>query len=293
MSPTLSIPSRPLPYAKMNGIGNSILVVDLRRGGSIDGATAQALGRIEGCGFDQLMAIEPPRRPDAAAFVAIYNADGSQAGACGNGTRCVAWVLLEGTPESRVVVETRTGLLDCERTGDRRFTVDMGQPALAWHDIPLRHAVDDTRAFPLEPLVAAMEALGPASAVSMGNPHVVFWFAADRPVPDLGLLGPLLETHPMFPDRANVSFARAEGPDAILLDVWERGAGLTRACGSAACASLVSGVRTGRTARRAIVRLPGGSLDLAWREDDHVLMSGPVELEHRGRLDLVGLERLA
>jgi diaminopimelate epimerase len=271
----------------MNGIGNAILVVDLRAGGSLDGAAARAIGRGRDLSFDQLMAIEPPRSGKAEAYVTIYNADGSVAGACGNGTRCVAWFLLEGTDRTHTVVETQAGLLACERTGPLAFTVDMGPPALGWRDIPLRDPVADTSAFPLTPHEPWMDALGPASAVSMGNPHAVFWLAPEAPQPDLGRIGPVLEHHPMFPDRANISFARALAPDAVELAVWERGAGPTLACGSAACATLVSGVRTGRLARRAAIHLPGGTLAIEWREGDgHVLMSGSVELERRGCLDL-------
>ena len=280
------IPTRPVPYAKMNGIGNAILVVDLRGGGTLDEATARAASGIDGCAFDQLMAIMDPRRGETAAFVAIFNTDGSRAGACGNGTRCVAWYLLEATSHPDVVVETEAGLLACERTGASTFTVDMGPPRLGWHDVPLRDAVEDTRAFALEPHAAWMDVLGPASAVGMGNPHVVFWLPPGKPLPDLRRLGPALEHHPMFPQRANVSFARAMARDAVALDVWERGAGMTLACGSAACATLVSGVRTGRTDRTAAITLPGGMLEITWRErDGHVLMSGPVQLEHRGLLD--------
>ena len=285
--PAAHPPVRTVPYAKMNGIGNAILVVDLRGGGDIASDTARALGTIEGCAFDQLMAIKDPRHPDTAASITIFNSDGSRAGACGNGTRCVAWYLLQDSAADRVLVATDAGRLVCDRIDPWHFTVDMGTPALGWHDIPLRDAVQDTRAFALHPHAGWMDTLGPASAVGMGNPHVVFWLPPEAPLPDLAHLGPALEHHPMFPDRVNVSFARTLARDAIALDVWERGAGLTLACGSAACAALVSGARTGRTAREASVRLPGGSLSMAWREsDDHVLMSGAVALEHRGTIDL-------
>ena len=168
----------------------------MRGGATLDAPAAKALGRIEGLGFDQLMAIGEARRPGGPPTVAIFNTDGSRAGACGNGTRCVAWFLLEGGAEEQVVVETDAGLLACERIGPLTFTVDMGPPALGWHAIPLRDAVEDTRAFALHPHAAWMDALGPASAVSMGNPHAVFWLAADAPVPDLPHLGPALGTPP-------------------------------------------------------------------------------------------------
>ena len=274
-----------VPFAKMNGIGNEILVVDLRGGLALDDATARQIGTDPRLAFDQLMTVEDPRSPDTQAFVRIFNTDGSRAGACGNGTRCVAWFMLENSARRDLVVETDAGRLDCRRDGPLEFTVDMGPPHLGWHDIPLRDAVEDTRRVTLEPTSDWIAALGPASAVSMGNPHAVFWVEGAAP-PNLALLGPALEHHPMFPDRANISFATVLAPDRIRLDVWERGAGLTRACGSAACATLVAAVRDGRCQRRAEVMLPGGTLTIEWRAvDGHVLMAGAVELEHRGMLD--------
>lgn len=283
-----------VPFAKMNGIGNAILVLDLRGRPALGAEEAVAVGRMEGLAFDQLMALNDPRQPGTAAAVDIFNADGSRAGACGNGTRCVAWYLLDGTGEDAVSVETEAGPLACRRLGPLDYSVDMGPPRLGWHDIPLRDAVEDTRAFALEPGSEWIAALGPASAVSMGNPHAIFWLSPEAPLPDLRRLGPALEHHPMFPERANISFARALSRASIALDVWERGAGITLACGSAACAALVSGVRTGLCARSAEVRLPGGSLGIEWREtDDHVLMRGPVALEWRGDLALAPVRVVA
>ncbi|WP_131113168.1 diaminopimelate epimerase [Lichenihabitans psoromatis] len=276
----------PLRFAKMNGIGNSILVVDTRGHAALDEATARFLGARPGLGFDQLMAIGDGRGAGRPPFVDIFNQDGSKAGACGNGTRCVAWFLLEGSADQSVTVETVAGELVCRRQPDGLFTVDMGVPHVGWHDIPLRDAIEDTTSFALEPTSAWIEALGPVSAVSMGNPHAVFWIAPDAPQPPLATLGPALEHHPMFPDRANISFARVMSPTLIHLDVWERGAGLTKACGSAACATLVAAVRNHRVLRRADVVLPGGTLTIEWRDtDQHVLMTGAVELEHRGLVD--------
>ncbi len=276
-----------VPYAKMNGIGNSILVVDLRGGGSLDGDQARRLGEREGFGFDQLMAIAAPRSSDADATVEIYNRDGSRVGACGNGTRCVAWFMLRGADRIDLEVESAAGLLHCRRNPDGGFTVDMGRPRFGWHEIPLRDAVEDTRAVALHPASKWIEALGPAAMVNMGNPHAVFFLDPSSVLPNLGALGPALEHHPMFPERANISFARVVAPNRILLDVWERGAGLTRACGSAACAALVAAARTGLAGRKAEVVLPGGTLAIEWRdEDDHVLMTGPVELEHEGVLTI-------
>ena len=275
----------PIPYAKMNGIGNAILVADLRGGSSLDAAAARRLAGEGRFAFDQLMAVGPAHSAGADAYVDIFNADGSRAGACGNGTRCVAWFLLRGGARKAVVVETPAGRLACRRDADLVFTVDMGLPRFGWRDIPLREAVVDTRAVRLEPSSEWSEAIGPAAVVDMGNPHAVFWIDPARPAPDLALAGPWLECHPMFPDRANISFARVLAPDRIALSVWERGAGATLACGSAACATLVAAAREGLTGRRATIVLPGGELTIAWREtDDHVLMTGPVELEHEGVL---------
>ena len=276
--------SRPSRYARMNGIGNAILIVDRRGQPPLDAAAARRLCGQDGLAFDQLMVIGPPRGAGSAAFVDIFNADGSRAGACGNGTRCVAWYLLEETGGTVTSFETEGGLLACHRDAPWIFTADMGQPRLGWHDIPLRDAIEDTRAFALEPHAAWMDALGPCAGVSMGNPHAVFFLSPDAMLPDLARLGPALENHPMFPDRANISFARAVASDHLVLNVWERGAGLTRACGSAACASVVAGVRLGLVGRSARVDLPGGTLDIAWKQDGRVLMGGPVELEALGEL---------
>jgi diaminopimelate epimerase len=218
----------------------------------------------------------------------IYNTDGTESGACGNGTRCVAWAMMSDPEmrragDKRLVLETKAGLLPVERVSDLVFTVDMGTPLFGWTDIPLRRPVPDTRMIAVDPLPEAPELQGP-SAVSMGNPHAIFW-VADAGSYDLSRLGPILENDPVFPERANISLAQVLSPEHILLHVWERGAGLTRACGSAACATLVAAARKGLTGRKATLTLPGGDLKIAWREaDDHVLMTGPVELEHEGLL---------
>jgi diaminopimelate epimerase len=276
-----------LPVLKMNGIGNAIAVVDLRAGGApLSGAEARALADpMRGLCFDQLMALHPAQGGDAAAMVRIYNADGSDAGACGNGMRCVADVLFRETRADRLVVEGPAGPLVCFRGEAATYTVDMGPPRFGWRDIPLSHAVADTGTVPLPLEVPGAPALGPAAVASMGNPHAVF-FVADLDAVDLGRWGPLLERHPLFPDRANITLARVDGPARLTLKVWERGAGLTRACGSAACAAAVLAHRAGRTGRVVEVTLPGGTLRLEWREGDgHVLMTGPVETEAVGFID--------
>ena len=272
-------------FIKMNGLGNEIVVVDMRASPqAITAADARAAAAA--APYDQLMAVYPPRAVGTDAYVRIYNNDGSEAGACGNGMRCVADILFKQSGNSTLTVETRAGLLACFR-GDAPLTstVDMGQPRFHWTEIPLAEEFFDTRAIELQVGPIDHPILHSPSAVSMGNPHVVFW-VDDVDAYDLGKIGPLLEHHPMFPERANISLAQVVSRQRLILRTWERGAGLTRACGSAACAAAVSAARTGRTGREVTVILPGGDLAIAWREsDDHVLMTGPVEYEFEGRFD--------
>jgi diaminopimelate epimerase len=260
----------------MNGAGNEIVVLDLRgAGAALTPEQARAIHQTPGLAFDQLMALHEPRRPGVEAYVRIYNNDGGEAGACGNGARCVAFWLMRGDERRSLRIETAAGVLDCRRESALVFRVDMGAPRLGWRDVPLARAVADTARVSLP----AAGDLGPAATLSMGNPHAVF-FVADPDAIDLAAIGAKLERDPMFPERANISLARIVSPDHIILRVWERGVGLTRACGSAACATLVAAARNGLTGRRARVSLPGGELTIEWREgDDHVLMTGPVELE--------------
>ena len=271
---------------KMNGLGNEIAVLDLRGSGlNVSGPEACAIGRGKDLAFDQLMVLHEPRSAKAEAFMTIYNSDGSQAEACGNGTRCVAFILTRETPRERLVLETAAGQLECQRRAETIFTVDMGRPRLAWNEIPLREPFHDTRKIELQigPIDAPI--LHTPSAVNMGNPHAIFW-VDDIDAHDLAKIGPLLENHPIFPERANISLAHVATRAHIALKVWERGTGLTRACGSAACAALVAAARMGLTERRAIVTLPGGDLDIEWRESDgHVTMTGPVEFEFELLLD--------
>jgi diaminopimelate epimerase len=264
----------------MNGLGNQIVVLDLRGSGAgVTAEQARAIHRMPGLAFDQLMVVFDPRQAGTTAFVRIYNNDGSEAEACGNGTRCVAFLLMRGRDGNDLRLETRAGILDCRREGELSFRVDMGAPRLAWGEIPLRHAVADTRRVAL-PIDGHDDAgLGIASVVNVGNPHAIFW-VRDIAAHDLARIGPLLEHHPMFPEKANISLAHVAARDHLKLRVWERGVGLTQACGSAACAALVAAVRDGLTERKAQVTLPGGDLTIEWREaDGHALMTGPVELE--------------
>ena len=282
---TESMTSPAIPFATMNGIGNSILVVDLRGSDTpFTGGMAEAAGREPGLRFDQLMAIREPRREGTDAYVDIFNIDGSRAGACGNGTRCVAWVMLRHAARDDLLVETASGPLQCHRLAERRFSVDMGMPRFGWRDIPLRAPVEDTARVPLSGPPATHADLSHFSAVSMGNPHAVF-FVADAAAIDLAAVGSPIEHNPMFPDRANISFAEIVNRNHIRLRTWERGAGATLACGSAACAALVAAVRAGLAEHQAEVSQRGGDLTILWRETDgHIVMTGDVVLEHEGLL---------
>jgi diaminopimelate epimerase len=274
---------------KMNGLGNEIAVLDLRGTGlQVDTATARAIGR--GLTFDQLMVMYDPQTAGTEAFVAIYNYDGSPAGACGNGARCVAALLFARHTNNSLLIQTAAGVLECRRIDESSYSVDMGVPRFGWREIPLSRDVGDTAAVTFErsgapPLVAAL--------VNMGNPHAVFFVDSFETI-DLTTFGPLIEHHELFPERANISLAKAVSPDRIRLHVWERGAGLTRACGSAACATLVAAARAGLTQRAARVSLPGGDLHIAWRESDaHVVMTGPVAFEFETVLDPALFERMS
>jgi diaminopimelate epimerase len=270
------------PILRMNGIGNEILVLDLRGSDIVlTPEEARDIARQPGLKFDQLMALHDPRAEGADAAMRIYNIDGSLSAACGNGTRCVAYALGRNGGPDRLLLETDAGLVRSWREAETVFTIDMGRPRLAAREIPLSRDFVDTGAILVEPGVEGAPAF--FCAVNMGNPHAVF-FVADAAAIDLEKLGPALERHPLFPERANISFAEILPDGAILLRVWERGTGATKACGSAACAVLVAAARTGRTGRKAVVKLPGGDLAIAWGEDDHVLMTGSVEFEFETEL---------
>ena len=279
----------------MNGAGNAILVLDLRDAPyAPSAAEARAIHRAPGLGYDQMMTLLPPRTAGTAAYVRIYNNDGSLAGACGNGTRCVADRLSRELRLASLAIETEAGVIACERLDPSSYRIDMGPPRLGWSEIPLAHAVADTRKVSLAWAEGdAMAALGPAATANMGNPHAAF-FVPDLERVDAAGWGARIEVHPMFPEKVNVTFARIDGPDAVTAVVWERGVGLTLACGSAACATVVSGARLGLIARQAAVRLPGGELVIAWRSsDDHVLMTGRVEFEGEFVLDEAMFEAAA
>lgn len=256
----------------MHGLGNDFAVFDARSHPLTfaPGQIAALADRRMGIGFDQLIVLEPPITPGADVFMRIFNADGGAAGACGNATRCVALLL-----DRDCVIETVSGLLPARRTGPNNFEVDMGEPRLDWPEIPLARAAD-TLHLPLP---------GDPAVCSMGNPHATL-FVADAEAAGAETLGPTLEHDPLFPDRANIGFAQILAPDRIRLRVWERGAGLTRACGSGACAALVNAHRRGLAAREATLLLDGGALHIAWRADNHVTMTGPAALAFAGTVEL-------
>ena len=271
-------------FVKMNGIGNEIVVVDLRSGAAkIEPEEARAAAKP--VPYDQLMALYPPRTPGTDAFIRIYNNDGSEAGACGNGMRCVADLVSKENGKRALTFETTAGILNCWKDDDGLFTVDMGAPHFKWNEIPLAEEFRDTRAIELQIGPIDNPVLHSPSVVSMGNPHAIFW-VDDVNAYDLSRIGPLLENHPIFPERANITLAHIVSRDAIVIRTWERGAGLTKACGSAACAAVVAAARLKRTNRKVKVTLPGGELTIEWQEkDDHVLMTGPIAFEFEGRFD--------
>ena len=266
-------------FVKMNGLGNDFIVVEARRQAFLpDSDTVRALAKRQGgIGCDQLIALEPSARSNV--FMRIWNADGSEAGACGNATRCVGQILLNETGAAQVSIDTLGGVLIARRGPDDTVTVDMGRPGLDWSQIPLARAMD-TRALDLE----AGPGLSAPGCVSMGNPHLVF-FVTDALAAPATTIGPVLEHDPLFPQGVNVGFAQVLARDKIRLRVWERGAGLTLACGTGACAALVAAHRRGLTGRKAVLVMDGGELQIEWREaDDHVLMTGPVQTEFEGLL---------
>lgn len=268
-----------IPFIKMHGLGNDFVVLDARDGRLVIGPEeARAIGnRRTGVGFDQLLILEPARDGMADVFMRIRNPDGSEAGACGNGTRCVAAQVMGESGSDHLVIETIAGLLDAEATGDGRVRVDMGPARLDWREIPLGSAVDTLH------IPVGSGPLHDAVGVNMGNPHAIF-FVDDAEKIDLHIHGPVLERHEMFPDRANIGVVQVLDDNHIRYRVWERGAGITQACGSGACAAAVAANRRGLTGKQVSVRLDGGVLDIEWLPDGHVMMTGPVATAFTGTL---------
>jgi diaminopimelate epimerase len=275
-----------VPFLKMNGLGNEIIVADMRgRSDRVSPAAAVAINADASTRFDQIMAVHDPRTSGTFSYIEIINSDGSLAEACGNGMRCVTQALAAETGHKQFVFETLAGILTTEEHTSGLISVDMGRPRFGWQDIPLAEEFADTTGIELQIGPIDAPVLHTPSVVSMGNPHAIFWVRDDVWSYALDRFGPLLENHPMFPERANISIAQVTAPDRIILRTWERGAGLTRACGSAACAALVAAARLKKTARTATVTVPGGDLGVEWRADDHVILTGPAELEFSGTLD--------
>ncbi|MBX3506729.1 MAG: diaminopimelate epimerase, partial [Parvibaculum sp.] len=240
--------------------------------------------RETGIGCDQLITIEEPRH-GGDAFMGIRNNDGGVVEACGNAARCIGRLILEETGKDRVVIETPAGDTIASRAEGEDITVDMGEPRLLWNEIPLSEEFRDTRAIELEVGPLGNPIMHSPGVVNVGNPHAIF-FVEDVDAIDLGRIGPMLEHHPLFPERANISVAQILSPTHIKLRTWERGAGLTRACGTAACAATVAAVRRRKTERKITVSLPGGDLSLEWREaDNHIYMTGAAALDFEGTLD--------
>lgn len=272
----------------MHGLGNDFVIIDARTTPvSLTGAQVRAVGdRRRGVGFDQLILIEPPQDKAADIFMRILNPDGSEAGACGNATRCVAALVGKGMGRDALTIQTIAGLLRCWLHADGTVTVDMGPARLDWQQIPVAAECDTLH------LPPSAGPLCDGVGVNMGNPHAVH-FVADAEAVDLSHWGPQLETHPFFPDRANIEVVNVTGPASLRMRVWERGAGITQACGSGACAVGVAAIRRGLVSgRRVTVTLDGGELDIEWRDDGNVLMTGPVATSFAGTLgpELLGGE---
>jgi diaminopimelate epimerase len=267
----------PLPFVKMHGLGNDFVIVDGReKPVHLKPEIIRRLAdRHLGIGCDQLIVLEPPRNAAATLFMAIYNNDGSRAGACGNAMRCVAHMVLEKSGQNFLSIETDAGILRGEKRDGGLFAVDMGPPSFEWKDVPLAY---ETNTLSID---TGKTGLPPAVAVSMGNPHAVFFMQNVETI-DLAGIGPQIENHPLFPERTNVEFAEILDPNRIRMRVWERGTGITQACGSGACAVLAAAVRRDLSARRAELVLDGGSLHIEWLEDNHIQLIGPASYSFSG-----------
>ncbi len=269
-----------LPFTKMHGLGNDFVVLDARGGEiGLGEAFARAISdRRLGIGCDQILVIEPSKNDEADIFLRILNADGGEAEACGNGARCVAAKVMAETGAGELRIETRAGVLAAEAAGDGNYAVDMGPANLDWKDIPLARDTDTLH------LGIGAGMLSDPAAVNVGNPHCVFYADDVAKVP-LRELGPEIETHDLFPERTNVEVAQILANGQIRLRVWERGVGITRACGSGACAAVVAANRRELAERETIVILDGGALAIQWRDDNHVIMTGPVATSFSGVID--------
>ncbi|MDP1701535.1 MAG: diaminopimelate epimerase [Aestuariivirga sp.] len=273
-----------IPFRKMNGLGNDFVVLDGRsRAISMDDVRARAIAdRKTGIGCDQIIILQKSDIADVRMLV--WNSGGGQVESCGNAARCIANMLFDENKTTSATIDTLGGFLVARKAGDRVVTIDNGVPRFDWKDIPLSEPFHDTRHIELQvgPIDAPL--IHSPSVVNVGNPHCIFW-VDDLDVVDLSKVGPMLEHHHLFPERANISLARVDARDHVTLKVWERSAGLTKACGTAACAVMAAGARIKIIDRKCRITLPGGDLMMEWREsDDHVLMTGPVAYEFDGVL---------
>lgn len=270
-----------IPFYKMNGLGNEIIVADMREVKTdITPQAAIALAKKDDTAFDQIMAVHKAVLPNSDYLIEIWNADGSKAQACGNGTRCVVeWLFKQNLGDS-FKLDTAAGIVDAHRHHNGLVSVDMGIPHFKWQDIPVAYAIADTNHVDI-----GCGPLHDASLVSMGNPHAVFFVGKDIQNIALDKYGPILEHDSFFPERCNISIAHITSPETLTLRTWERGAGLTRACGTAACAATVAANRRTLTRRSLTVSLPGGQLNVTWNENNHIIMTGPTEFEFSGQFD--------
>ena len=265
-------------FLKMHGCGNDFVILEARdRAPALSPGVIRGMAdRRTGIGCDQLLVIEPSKKADA--FMRIYNADGSDAAQCGNGIRCIAAIVMDEKNTGRVKIETVSGVLDCHRV-PAGIAINMGKPSFAWRDVPLSEERDTLH------LGLDMGALKDPCALSVGNPHVVY-FVDDADAIDLARLGPRIETYFLFPDRVNVSAAQVLSDNEIRLRVWERGTGITRACGTAACATLAAAHKRGLTGRKAAINMDGGTLHVEWLEADDLILAGAIEKSFEGTADL-------
>jgi diaminopimelate epimerase len=273
-----------IAFRKMNGLGNDFVVLDARTHAlRLEPDAVRAIAdRKEGIGCDQIIALEPSDKADV--FMRIWNADGGEVGACGNAARCVAALVAAERGKPEISIETESAVLGAAVNADGSVTIDMGAPRFAWDQIPLAEPFHDTRRIELQIGPIDDPVLHTPSVVNVGNPHCLF-FVDDLDAHDLARFGPMLEHHPLFPERANISLVQVTGPDALKVRTWERGAGLTRACGTAACAAAVASARLDLTGRKVKVTLSGGDLLIEWRESDgHIMMTGPYALDYEGTL---------
>ena len=267
-------------FIKMHGLGNDFAIFDERQGDNRlgTGQIRQLSDRRLGIGCDQLIVMEPSQK--AAVFMRIYNSDGSQSEACGNATRCVGRLIMDETHADSTTIETLAGVLTVTRQGPADITVDMGRIKTRWQDIPLAEDVDTLR------LPISLAGLSEPTAINIGNPHAVF-FVEDVAAVDIARIGPQIENHPLFPSRTNVEFAQVISSAHLRMRVWERGVGITKACGSGACAVAAAAICRGPADRRVTVTLDGGDLEIYWREDDeHILMTGPAVESFRGEVEI-------